>query len=171
MALSIIPMEARHGVEIRRQPSQRTQLGLNAELTLADAQVLCDGLEAWAALDGDRVVAICGLLEEFTGCQAMAWGTLCDDVGAAHHVALTRFLRSRILAQPVPRLGAIVACCDMEPVCATFKDLDAGQLVAIAMELPTPGMRWALAVGFKPATVLRKFGAESRTHMLFERIG
>jgi hypothetical protein len=172
-ALRFVPMEARHGVEIRRQPSQAMQLGLRADMSVEDAEALASGREAWAALEGDgaaeRIVACFGIIDTFPDAQGALWATLSDQVGA-HHLAITRFCHARLALVDLPRVEAIVECADAEPVLARFPDLDAGELLAVLCEAPTPSMRWAASAGLKPSAVLRKYGAASETHMLFERI-
>jgi hypothetical protein len=172
-ALRFVPMEARHGVEIRRQPSQAMQLGLRADMSAEDAAALAGGREAWAALEGEglgeRIVALFGIIDVFPDAHASVWATLSDDVGA-HHLAITRFARERLALVDLPRVDAIVECADAEIVLDRFPDLDAGELLAVLCEVPTPEMRWATTIGLKPASVLRKYGAASQTHMLFERI-
>lgn len=145
MSVSIVPMRAEDAIAIQRQASQRVQLGLERQITLEEAQDLVDGGEAWTAYDGERIAACMGLRETFPGRQGVAWAILAEGVGRAH-LAVTRFARQRVAASPLVRIEAIVRA-----------------------EVPAECV-WAKLVGLTPAHVLRKFGAASETHVLFERI-
>lgn len=172
-ALAIVPMTAGHALALERQASQRVQLGVIADFTREEAERLAAAPgEAWAALDGTRVVAVFGLVETFARRQATAWAVLSSDVGR-HHLAITRFCARRIAQSVHCRIEAIVECADAEAVLARHPDLDAGELLAVLSlgAFETPGVRWARACGLKPAAVLRRYGADSETHMLCERIG
>ena len=59
---------------------------------------------------------------------------------------------------------------DLESILAARPHLDSGQIVALAMVEPTPEMRWACMLGFRPAHLLRRYGALAESVMLFERI-
>jgi hypothetical protein len=168
----IRPMIAQDAIEIRRQASQRVQLGLAREMTIEEAEALAEGDgEAWTLFAGARIVACVGLRETFPGAQAVAWAILAEGLGAAH-LAVTRHARARIAASGLNRIEAIcTAALDAEAVLAETGPLDAGQLLQAVMAVPSPEMRWAAAVGLAPAAVLRRFGAAGETHVLFERIG
>jgi|GEM_PF-1368971 len=178
-ALEIVAMEPAHALAIQRQDSQRVQLGIIAEFDAEEAERIASAPgEAWAALEvpcavdeDERVVAVFGLVETFRFRQATAWAVLSGEVGP-HHVAITRFCRSRIEQAGYRRIEAIVECADAEPLVARLPDIDPGELVE-AVSLPamrSPGVRWAIACGLSPAAVLRRYGARSETHLLCERL-
>lgn len=145
MIVTFVPMTPLDAVEIQRQPSQRVQLGLVREMTEAEANDLANGGEAWTAWRDDVPIACFGLRETFPGVQAVAWAILADGLAGAH-LAVTRFARTRILASPLVRIEAIVKA-DVPAECA-----------------------WAKCVGLTAAHILRRFGAASEDHVLFERI-
>ncbi len=174
--LQIVPMEPIHAAEIERQLAQATTLGLAIEMSEAYGQEIVDAPgESWAAIERkggvERVVALFGLVETFRHVQATAWAVLSAGLGA-YHLPITRFCAERIRESEYRRIEAIVECADAEPLLARMPGLDPGQLVA-AMQVPgiaTVGVRWAEAVGMTGSAVLRRYGAASETHMLFERI-
>lgn len=151
MTVRFTPMIAADAVAIQRQASQRVQLGLEREMTWEEAEALADGPgEAWTATIRTgaaeaRIVACLGLRETFEGRQAVAWAILAEGIGAAH-LAISRFAKARIAASPLPRIEAIV-------------------LASVHAEVA-----WAKLVGLQPVHVLRRFGAQSETHLLCERI-
>jgi hypothetical protein len=155
---------------IDRQPSQAVTLGLPAELSDEEIDALVASPESWACFDDERLIGCVGIHEQFEGAQGVAWAILASGIGTAH-LALTRFAASRIAASPLARIEAIAIAADAEPIVAQFGCLDMGQLIAAIMADPTPECRWAELVGLRPAAVLRRYGAMSQTHMLFERIG
>ncbi|MEV4934421.1 hypothetical protein [Sphingobium sp. LSP13-1-1.1] len=145
MSVLIRPMVASDALRLKRQPSQRVQIGLVRDMSVEDARDLIDGGEAWSAeRDGD-VIACMGLRETFPGKQGVAWAVLAQGVGAAH-LAITRHARRRIAESPLVRIEALTRI-DVEAECV-----------------------WARLVGLTPSAILRKFGALSEDHMLFERI-
>ncbi len=144
--VTIKPMIATDALVIQRQASQRVQLGIERDMSLEEAEALCDGPgEAWTVRQDGRIVACLGLRETFPGRQAVAWAILSDRIGSAH-LAITRHARRRIVASGLRRIEAIVR-----------------------EAVPAEGT-WAMLVGLRPAHVLRAFGAQSETHVLFERI-
>lgn len=144
--ISIAPLIATDALEIQRQPSQRVQLGLEREISLEEAEEIAAGPgEAWTVRHHGRIVACIGLRETFPGRQAVAWAILAEGLGAAH-LAVTRFARARIATSPLRRIEAIVRA-----------ETHAESI-------------WARLVGLQAAHVLRSFGAQSETHVLFERI-
>lgn len=143
--IEIRQMAAEDAMAIKRQASQRVQLGLEAQMTPEIAQDLIDGGEAWTMTRDGVPVACLGLRETFPPVQGVAWAILADGVGAAH-LALSRFARRRIAASPLVRIEAIVRT-SVEAECL-----------------------WARLVGLEPVALLRKFGAASEDHMLFERV-
>lgn len=180
--LSIVPMEARHAGLIVRQPSQTLTLGLAAGIDERyAAELIAAPGQCWAAIAGDleranpeqgsRVLALFGLIEIFRFKQATGWAVLAQGLGA-HHLGITRFAAARIAESVYHRIEIIAECADAEPLLERMGPLDPGQLVA-ALTVPalrTAGVRWALALGMTPAAVLRKYGAASETHMLFEQV-
>lgn len=145
MSVQILPMWVCHAMAIQKQASQRLQVGLETEMSADDARELIEHGEAWAALRGDQVIACMGIRETFPGRQGVAWAILAEGVGAAH-LAITRHARRRIRESPLVRIEAIVR-------------------TGVAAECI-----WARLVGLQPVALLRKFGALSEDHMLFERI-
>lgn len=145
-AVQIRTMIAEDVVSIERQASQRVQLGIERIPSIEEAHALLDEGEAWSAVaDDGRVVACMGIRETFPGRQGVAWAILAGGVGAAH-LAITRHARARIAASPLVRIEAIVR-------------------LAVDAEC-----QWARLVGLEARTILRKFGAASEDHVLFERI-
>lgn len=170
-ALAFVPMTAAALLAIDRQPSQRVQLGTIASITPDQAEAIAASGECWAVMRGAVPIAAYGLTETFPGMQAVAWALLGADIGRAH-VAMTRHVRSRIIASPLRRIEAIVRAADIEPAIAANPVLagDAQALIDVAMARPTPECRWAVALGLRAAAVLRAFGGAAETHLLFERI-
>lgn len=145
MTVTFEPMIPVDAIDIQRQPSQRVQLGLVRDMTYGEASDLANGGEAWTAWRDGVPIACFGLRETFPGVQAVAWAILADGLAGAH-LAVTRFARARILASPLVRIEAIVKA-DVPAECA-----------------------WAKCVGLTVAHILRRFGAASEDHVLFERI-
>lgn len=164
------PMVPADALAIERQASQRVQLGLETMMNAEIAADLANGGEAWAALQGDRVIACVGLRETFPPVQAVAWAILSQGVGSAH-LAITRFTARRIALSPYRRIEAIcLAAVDAEAILTAFPGLDPAQLLEAVMCVKGPQTRWAKSLGLTPSHVLRRFGAASETHVLFERI-
>ena len=145
MRVTIRPMVASDALVIQRQASQRVQLGLERDMTIEEADSLIEDGEAWTAIADERIVACMGLRETFPGRQAVAWAILAEGVGGAH-LAVTRFARRRIAQSRLARIEAIVRA-------------------AVPAECA-----WAKLVGLQAAHVLRCFGAQSETHVLYERV-
>tara|TARA_R110000868_G_scaffold32613_3_gene118699 strand:- start:1838 stop:2347 length:510 start_codon:yes stop_codon:yes gene_type:complete len=167
--LDIVSATAAHLLSIERDPSQAVQLGIAAEMTPEAAEELCGdpASEAWACFAAGRLVACCGLRAVLDGGHAVAWATLARGIGGAH-LAVTRFVRSRVLQSSFARIEAVALANDAEPIVAHFGDLDAQQLIEAVMVRPTRECRFAVLGGLKPAHVLRHYGGA--THMLMERI-
>lgn len=149
MSVDFAPMRADDALTIQRQASQLVQLGLERQMSREEAEALAAD-EAWTASTADgRIVACIGLKETFPGVQAVAWAIFAEGIGGAH-LAITRFARARIVARSRPdglaRIEAIVRA-SVPAECA-----------------------WARLVGLTPAHLLRKFGAASEDHVLYERI-
>lgn len=165
----ILPMEPADLLAIERHPAQTFQLGLFAAVTLEGAEELAEQGECWTCFVGDRAVACVGIGETFPGVQGVAWGVLGVGVGAAH-LTVTRWARERVRQSPLLRLEAIARSADAEAIVAAHPGIDQASLLAAVLATPTPETIWAKLCGFRAAHVLRKFGAASETHVLFERI-
>jgi hypothetical protein len=164
--LTFRPLEAADLFELEPQPSQATWLGnpTNA-LTLEEAAGLADCTNAWAARVDGQVLACFGVAEMFAGRQGIGWSLLGVGLGR-HHLPLTRFVRDVVIGEsPLARIETFAPCAE-----APHTTGSQIELVSYALQHPTPEVRWAMAVGFLPLCVLRKFGAASETFMLFERI-
>lgn len=168
--VSVVCLHPDHLIGIDVQPSQRLTLGVDTnDVSREEAEELADEAEAWSIFSGGRLIACFGIRETFPGKQGVAWATLSEGIGRAH-LAMTRFARQRITASKLNRIEAIVRADDVEAVIEGFGELDAQQLVDVAMATPTPECVWAKLVGFRAAHVLRKFGVSGETCMLFERL-
>jgi hypothetical protein len=139
-------------VQLVIQPSQIVTLGVTREVhSLEDGRELAAGGPAWTAIGPDgRILACYGFTylwppSEQTGGHAVAWALLASDLGRAH-VAITRFARDTIAASGIERIEAIVRA-DVAGEC-----------------------RWAELVGLELVAILRAWGPEAKTHLLFERI-
>ncbi|MDX3883607.1 MAG: hypothetical protein QHC65_04235 [Sphingomonas sp.] len=140
-------MQAADMIAIERQPSQRVQLGIERTPTLDEAEDLAGEREAWTAeADDGRLLACFGIRETFPDRQGVAWAVLATGIGGAH-VGITRAARRMIERSRLARIEAL-ARLSIEAEC-----------------------RWPTLVGLQPLAILRKFGAASEDHVLFERIG
>ena len=149
--LEFRPMLAGDAVLLELQDSQRFELGLDhSQFTIVEGRDLAysEGSIAWTAFRGTRIVAIAGLRQTHKG-NAVAWAALSGAVGC-DHLAITRKARQviedAVLHGSYHRIEAI---------------MEADNERAIT---------WAECVGLRFNTVLRKYGPEGVTHMLFERI-
>jgi hypothetical protein len=168
--VSVVRLQPDHLTGIDVQPSQRLTLGIDTRgVSREEAEELADEAEAWSIFADGRLIACFGIRETFPGKQGVAWATLAEGIGRAH-LTMTRFAASRIAKSSLRRIEAIVRADDVEPVLSEFGELDAQQLIDVAMATPTPECVWARLVGLHPAHVLRKFGATGDTCMLFERL-
>lgn len=176
--LDIRPLEPVDLMAIELQASQRVTLGIDTrEVTIDEAEELCGHPIAWSVRlaekgGGGRLIACVGISETFAGLQGVTWAHLAPDLGAAH-LALTRFARACVVDSGLARIEGIVRGPDAESVIDHFPGLasDGHALLTALLEYPTPEMTWARLCGLRPAHVLRKFGAASQTHILYERIG
>lgn len=155
--------------EIEVQPSQSLQMGLPTQFTQEEAEALSDQRDAWTALDGDRIICCISIAENFPGRSAVAMALFAHGLGAAH-VPLTRFARQIVAESPLPRIEAVAVANDAEAILARFPHLDPYELLTSVMVEPTAPCRWAVMAGLTAVACLRKFGAASETHVLFERI-
>jgi hypothetical protein len=155
--VEVVRLDPVHLVSIERQPSQQVQLGLPLRLSLSECRALSDQPEAYAMVDGARVLGCFGLVEAYAGRQAVAWAILASGLHAVH-TRMSRFIRRRIEAAGYARIEAVAIA---PQTAETLTD---------ALANPTPEMRWARLLGLQPAHLLKKFGAASETHVLFERV-
>lgn len=154
---------------ISTQSSQALTLGVKCDYTHEEAEELASYPVAWAAWHGARLIACFGIGEIFEGRHGVGWAVLASGIGAAH-LELTRFVRSQIEGCGLSRLEVMARAPDLEEVLARHPGLDAGQVAALAMSVPTPEMRWAHLLGLTPVHLLRRYGADGGGVMLFERI-
>lgn len=170
MALTFDRMHPADLHEIRVQPSQRLQMGVPTQFSDDEAAHLADQRDAWTARVDGRIVCCISIAESFEGRQASAMALFSSDIGAAH-VAVTRFARKLVLESPIPRIEAVALAHDAEAILERFPSLDPWELLHAVMVDATPPCRWAVLTGLQPVACLRKYGGESQTHVLFERIG
>lgn len=153
-----------------RQPSQLRVMGCDGAMTWEEAKHHEGQSVGWCARIGDRPIACFGINETFPGVQGVGWAILSTPIGAAH-LALTRFIRDRvILASKLKRIELFALARDAEVIVKHWPELDSAQLLAAVMAHPTRECAWANLLGLAPAHVLRKFGQASETFVLFERI-
>lgn len=150
--VTIRPFTAGDVVELALQPSQHVTLGIHRPVhNIEDGREIGALGPAWTAIAEDgRVLTCYGFGYQFppsdkTGGHALAWAMLASGIGAAH-VAITRFARATIADSPIDRIEAIVRA-----------DVEAE-------------WRWAEMVGFQRVAVLRSWGPEGETHLLYERV-
>lgn len=150
---AIRPFLAGDVVQLALQPSQHVTLGIHKPIhSIEDGRALEALGPAWTATGEDgRILACYGFGYQFarpTGCSgghALAWAMLAANLGAAH-VAITRFARATLAESPIDRIEAIVRA-----------EVEAE-------------WRWAELVGFERVAVLRAWGPEGETHLLYEHI-
>lgn len=164
-----VPLRSAHIRSIELQPSQMRPLGLEYEPGEEQIQRMREGPISWTALQGNRVVACFGVVEQFGPMHGTGWAMLARDIGTAH-LAVTRFARDCIATCDIPRVELLARCHDVEGLLERHPDLDPGQIAAIAAAEPTPEIRWGRMLGFAPAHVLRCYGANGESVMLMERI-
>lgn len=163
------PLHADDLFEIKVQPSQHVQMGVPLRTSRDDAMAMAMQPCAWSVRYEGRLIACFGIVEMFEGAQGHGWCHLAEVLGAAH-LPLTRFMRRTLEASHLARVDLIAAASDAEPILASFGQMDPGMLLAAVMATPTRECTWARLLGFTPAAVLRKWGAASETHVLFERV-
>lgn len=140
-------------VQLALQPSQHVTLGITRPVhSIDDGRELEACGPAWTAYapSNGRILCCAGFKElwpagERSGGHGVAWAMLAGGLGAAH-LAITRFARERIAESPLTRIEAIVRA-GVEAECS-----------------------WARLVGLELAAVLRAWGPDAETHLLFERI-
>lgn len=169
-ALTITRLRPADLLRLERQPSQQMLLGVDGTMTAEEAELLASMPEAWTLSRGDVPIACFGISELFPGKHGLAWSLLGAGLGTRAHLMLTRFAIERLEATPLIRVETYARCVDVEHLLARTPDLDSGHLVHLAMLFPSAECRWARRLGFRPAHVLRRYGAADETMMLFERI-
>lgn len=135
-------------VEIAAQPSQLVGIHHIAEPAgrAAAAEDLIDRGAAWTARAGDgRILGCAGIYELFAGKHGLAWAVLAEGIGAAH-LAISRFARARIAESGLNRIEAMANACD------------------------GAACRWPMLLGMEAAAVLRKWGPDEETLLLFEKV-
>lgn len=162
-------LTARDVMEIQALPRHAVIFGQPARVSQEEAEVLAAAPIAWAARYDGGLIAAFGIVEHFAGQQGLGWTLLADRLGAAH-LRLTRFVAAQIENCGLARLELMARGPDLEPILARMPDLDPGQVVELAMQAATREMRWALALGMRPAHLLRCWGADCESFMLFERL-
>lgn len=139
----------------------------------AERAAICAQPVAWSAWVDGRLIACFGIYETFPGAHGVAWALLADGIGTAH-LALTRFIQGEIAARDLPRLELLAAAPDVETQIAAGTPMGlrykAAGHVSLAWRQATPEMRWAVLLGMEPVHLLRQFGPEGESVMLFERI-
>lgn len=141
------PMLAGDAMLLEMQPSQHFELGLEEPIfTRERAHDLADNGLAWTAHDGARILCCAGFRQLYTG-HAIAWAAFVDpsELGRAA-VSISRYAARRVADAPYRRIEAIVEA-DNERA-----------------------MEWSARIGLEPVHLLRKYGAEGKDHMLFERV-
>lgn len=156
--------------EIALQPSQRRH---QTQLPFEDGPevraMLCAQPVAWCAREQGRIVACFGVFEQFPGQHGQAWALLAEGIGFAH-LELTRFIQTQIAGCGLARLELLAPAPDIE---AEFAEHGLGNRFAamdMAWACATPEMRWAVLLGMEPVHLLRQFGPQGITLMLFEKI-
>lgn len=157
-------LEAADLFELEPQASQATWLGNpTSALTLEEAEGHASGPNSWTAWKDGKPLACFGVLDVIEGRQGAGWALLGSGLGRAH-VALTRFVRDVVLGEsPLARIDTFCPC-------ALDRHNSGSQLelVSYALQHPTPEVRWALAIGFMPLCVMRRYGAAGETIMQLE---
>jgi hypothetical protein len=154
---------------IQRQPRYDVVFGQPELATREEAEAMAAAPVAWAARYQGELIACFGIVEHFAGRQGLGWTLLADRLGMAH-LRLTRFIQVQIENCGLRRLELLARGPDLESIIARHPDLDQGEILALAMEAATPEMRWASMLGLQPAYVMRQWGADSSTCVVFERI-
>lgn len=168
----VCDLEPWHVMAIERQPSQRTQLGIPIEhLDQAEAEAMANEAVTAAFLRDGKPIGVMGVAETFPGKSGVAWAIFAPGLGR-DHLAITREARRRLDQAQLGRIEAVAPCVEIERFMGEMPDASPVEQLRVALHprFRTPEIRWAMALGFKPAHVLRKFGAAAETHMLLERI-
>lgn len=163
------PLHADDLFEIVVQPSQHVQMGVPLRTSREKAMAMAAQPCAWSVRHEGRLIACFGIVDMFAGAQGHSWCQLANNLGAAH-LPLTRFMRKVLADSPLARVDLIATANDAEALLERFGPMDPGMLLEAVMARPTRECTWARLLGFTPAAVLRKWGAASETHVLFERV-
>jgi len=149
MSVRFADFRAADALTIELQPSQIIEAGIDcSRMSESQARALEGQGDAWTAFDGDgRVLCCAGIAEVFKGRQGVAWAMLAADIGAAAHLAITRFAKDQIARSPLIRIETLVAA-----------------------DARGRGAKWARACGLRLNAIVECWGAASETMMLFERI-
>lgn len=146
MNIAFRPMLASDVVLLELQPSQHYELGIEeCEMTIERGRDLAENGIAWTGHVGSRILFCGGFRQIYEG-QAVCWAALTADVGTIAGGKITAFVRDWVARSPYRRLEAIVEADN------------------------TRAVEWATRVGLVPAHVLRRYGANDETHILFERV-
>lgn len=168
----VCDLEPWHLHAIERQPSQRVQLGIPIEtISAGEAEDLADQQTTAAFLRDGVPIGVMGVAETFPGTAGVAWAIFAPGLGA-DHLAMTREARRRLDRSPLARIEAVAPCAEIERFLVLVPEATPTERIR-AVTYPrfrTPEIRWAMALGFEPAHVLRKYGAAAETHLLLERI-
>ncbi|WP_324694602.1 hypothetical protein [Novosphingobium sp. RL4] len=152
--------------EIERQPSQARVLGAEpGDIDWDTAEVLAGQPVAWAARCEGRLIALFGIGEHHEGRHGVAWSIL-GEMGAAH-LAVTRRIRGELQGSRLARVELIARAAEVP---FTFQGDKAVEWVMRPARI-SPECRWAVMLGFTPAHVLKRYGPDGDTHMLFEWFG
>jgi RimJ/RimL family protein N-acetyltransferase len=145
------PMRADDAPSLELQASQQFELGLDEPILTAErgADLATHGV-AWTALRGEEILCCSGFREIYAG-HAVAWAAFTDPaaIGAIAGGRITAFARDTLESNLGRRFHRIEAL------------IEADNLRAL---------EWAKRIGLEPAALLRKYGAEARDHILFERV-
>lgn len=151
MSVTFRPMRASDAPQLELQASQQFELGLDEPILTAErgADLAQFGV-AWTALRGEEILCCSGFREIYAG-HGVAWAAFADPavIGALAGGRITRFARETLDAQLGARFHRIEALVEADNDRA---------------------ITWARRIGLEPAAVLRKYGAEARDHILFERV-
>lgn len=165
-----VQMEAQHMLALKRQPSQLMALGMEGEISLEAAEFYAAQPVAWAFFGDGELLACLGFVEPFPGRQGLGWALLAAGIGR-HHMRLTRFVQQLVAECTLPRLEVLTRCVDVEPMAAQSRPWHMREdLLQLALSQPTPEVRWAQLLGLEPVHVLRRYGPQSESYLLFERI-
>lgn len=161
-------MEARDLFAIERQPSQPRVLGAEAEdINWETAEVLAAQPAAWAGRQGNRLVALLGIGEQYPGKHGVAWAILAPELGAAH-LAVTRKAREIIWNSGLNRVELIARAADTP----LYLQRDRADMRwALDAKRITPECKWAMLLGMTPAHLMHGYGPDCEAHMLFEWFG
>lgn len=138
--IQFVPMRAEHLVLIGNLVQNQSMVEITPELA-----VEMEELGGMAAIDGDKVLGVAGIVPSWRG-TGHAWAWLTRD-WKRHARAITNEVRRVVWENDLPRLEMAVR--------VDFK----------------PGWRWAERLGFQLETPLaRKWGPDGLDYALFARV-